>query len=740
MRRSRSIVSWLGLMSLLPFLSNPAPAHAQTPTRLSPDSLYNAYNMNFASFVRGGSVQAHWMQDGSSFWYTEGAPDSTIIYKVDPEANTRVVLIDPERLRRALAPLLDHEPPSRGLPFETFEFQDDEKAVRFTLEEKEFLLRLDSYEISWSPSIPGEPNLPSSRELPSPDGRWRLSFKDYNLVIRSTVDGSAFPLTSDGIEEFSWVPFDPASWVHWSPNGGRLAVRRDDHRGVPKIAIPCFAEDEDVRWVEYPTAGQPWPRTELRVLEIPSGESVTIDIAGDDPDQYRSGHILGWQVDGSGLFLLRMNRFRTKFEVLAADPATGAAHVLFAETQRAPSGLRPDRNTLFTMLADGRRVVWLSDRSGSPQLYLYHIDGRLIATLTPDTLLAISAIAEDDVRGWLYWTALANGPRADTHLYRIRLDGTGLARLTEETGRHDIQVAPSRSFFIDTHSSAVRPPSVDLRRADGTLVRTLATADITELEEFGWKPPEEFVVTAADRVTEVYGVLYKPHDFDPGRRYPVIDQVFLAATGALDAPRDFFTATWAPALAQLGFIVVRVDWRGSLGGGSVRESIYGNIGRYEIPDHVAALEQLAAERSYMDLSRVGIFGGSYGGYIALRAMLQAPDFFDVGIASAPITDMAEHYGNEIAVGPIETNLEAYEYASNIPIAKNLRGMLLLVHGTCDAAVPLSHTIRIIQEFTRTGRPYNLILVPGEDHGGWSPSNAAYFLDARRRYFVEHLKP
>jgi dipeptidyl aminopeptidase/acylaminoacyl peptidase len=392
------------------------------------------------------------------------------------------------------------------------------------------------------------------------------------------------------------------------------------------------------------------------------------------------------------------------------------------------------------MLADGKRFVWLSDRSGSPQLYLYQIDGRLIATLTPDTLLAISAIAEDEVRGWLYWTALANGPRADTHLYRIRLDGTELGRLTEEAGRHDIQLAPSGSFFIDTHSSAIRPPSVDLRRADGTLVRTLATADITELEKLGWEPPEEFVVTAADGVTQVYGVLYKPHDFDSGGRYPVIDQIYLAATGALDAPRDFFTATWAPALAQLGFIVVRLDWRGSLAGGSLRKSIYGNIGRYEIPDHVAALEQLAAQRPYMDMSRVGIFGGSYGGYIALRAMLQAPGFFDVGIASAPITDMAEHYGNEIAVGPIETSREAYEYASNIPLAKNLRGKLLLVHGTCDAAVPLSHTIRIIEEFTRTGRPYDLILMPGEDHGGWSPSNAAYFLDARRRYFVEHLKP
>jgi dipeptidyl aminopeptidase/acylaminoacyl peptidase len=284
---------------------------------------------------------------------------------------------------------------------------------------------------------------------------------------------------------------------------------------------------------------------------------------------------------------------------------------------------------------------------------------------------------------------------------------------------------------------------VELRSVDGLLLQTLSTADISDLEALGWKPPEEFVVTAVDGDTEIFGVLYKPTDFDPRKRYPVIQAIYANPFSA-DAPRHF-SSSWVGyeqgrALAQLGFITVRMDWRGPSSWRGFWERIYGNIGRYEIPDQVAALKQLAAERPYMDLDRVGIFGASYGGYTALRAMLQAPDFYKVGIATSPITDMAKHWGNEILLGPIETNREAYEYASNIPLAKNLRGKLLLIHGTCDEAVPVSHTMRIIAEFARTGRAYDLILLPGQGHDLSAGSHAEYWLDAIRRYFVEHLKP
>ncbi|MGH7563483.1 MAG: DPP IV N-terminal domain-containing protein [Gemmatimonadota bacterium] len=305
--------------------------------------------MNFASLVRGGSIQAHWMLDGSSFWYAEGAPDSTVIYVVDPEANTRVPLIDPERLRRALIPLLGHEPPGRGLPFDEFEFLDDEETVRFTLEGKDFVLRLNTYELAWSAAvdrshaipqsipIPGEPDWPASRELLSPDGRWLLGFKDHNLRLRSTLDGRTIPLTSDGVEDHNWFPFPPGLWASWSPDGGKVVIGKLDWRGVPKVPVPCFADGEDVRWEYYPTAGEPRPKAEYFILDIPDGRPVPIDVVHDTEEGYR---IVGWQANGSRIFLVRLNRPNTTTELLSADPATGRTKVVFAEHGEVP--IRPN--------------------------------------------------------------------------------------------------------------------------------------------------------------------------------------------------------------------------------------------------------------------------------------------------------------------------------------------------------------------------------------------------------------
>lgn len=365
----------------------------------------------------------------------------------------------------------------------------------------------------------------------------------------------------------------------------------------------------------------------------------------------------------------------------------------------------------------------------------------MIRGLTPDTLRAERVIAVDDATGWVYWRGRTLDPRVDAHLFRVRMDGTGLMRLTEGIGQHDIQLSPSKRFFLDTHSFVSRPFSVELRSVEGALLQTLSTADISDLEALGWRPPEEFVVKAADGTTDIFGGIYKPPDFDPGKKYPVIEYIYASPPITDEAPRYFspggVLAEQHRALSQLGFITVRMDWRGSWSWGTPQEPIYGNIGRYEIPDHVAALKQLAAQRPYMDLSRVGIFGGSYGGYMALRATLQAPDFYTVGIAISPFTDIAKHFGNDGDMGPLETNREAYEYASNIRIAGNLLGKLLLIHGTCDALV--LHTMRIIDEFARTGRPYDLLLLPGVGHD-LPGSPDAYWRDAIRRYFVEHLKP
>jgi dipeptidyl aminopeptidase/acylaminoacyl peptidase len=325
----------------------------------------------------------------------------------------------------------------------------------------------------------------------------------------------------------------------------------------------------------------------------------------------------------------------------------------------------------------------------------------------------------------------------------VNLKGNGFTRLTEARGQHEIRIAPSRQFFLDTHSSVDRPPAVELRRADGELLQTLAIADVAGLEELLWTSPAEFVVKAADGKTDLYGVLYKPFDFDPGKQYPVILRSHRAERTFLGSGERETAPVWPQALAQLGFITFEVDVREpalSWRGGEFDRVTAGTIGRYEVSDYVATLTGLAAERPYMDLSRVGVFGGSYGGYHAIRALLQAPEVFHVGVAVAAITDSYGH-PNFYVLGSPEGNEEAFEEASNLSLAGNLRGKLLLVHGTHDTSVPFSHAMKMADALTRAGKPYDLLVLPGWGH--WYPDTEQwerYRLEAYRRYFEEHLNP
>jgi dipeptidyl aminopeptidase/acylaminoacyl peptidase len=324
------------------------------------------------------------------------------------------------------------------------------------------------------------------------------------------------------------------------------------------------------------------------------------------------------------------------------------------------------------------------------------------------------------------------------------LEGKGLTRLTEAPGQHDVRFAPSGQFFLDTHSRVDRAPAVELRRADGKLLQTLASADITALKsDLRWRPPEEFVVKAGDGKTDLHGVLYKPFDFDPSKKYPVILHSLGAARTFPGSGERETKPIWPQAMAQLGFITFTVDVREPLisrRGGEFDRVTAGTIGRHEVPDYVAALKGLAAERPYMDLSRVGVLGLSYGGYHAIRALLQAPEVFHVGVAVAAITDSYGH-PNFYVLGPPEENRQAFEDASNLSLAGNLRGKLLLVHGTHDTSVPFSHAMKMVDALTRAGRPYDLIVLPGWGH--WYPDTEVwerYRLEAYRRYFIEHLKP
>jgi dipeptidyl aminopeptidase/acylaminoacyl peptidase len=251
-------------------------------------------------------------------------------------------------------------------------------------------------------------------------------------------------------------------------------------------------------------------------------------------------------------------------------------------------------------------------------------------------------------------------------------------------------------------------------------------------------PPEEFTVKAADGKTDLYGVLYKPFDFDPSKKYPVLDSIY-AGPQTTWVPRRFTADPRGQAFAHLGFIVFVVDARGTPDRGKAfQDVVYMNFGRNEIPDHVATLKQLAAARPFMDLSRVGVFGGSWGGYFAIRALLQAPDVFHVGVAMAPVTDLRQ-VNHDLYMGRPEDNKEGYDFGSNLLLAGKLKGHLLLMHGTADLNAPFTATIQMIDALVEAGKPYDLIVLPEQTHRPEGRS-VMYSMDAQKRYLVDHLKP
>ncbi|MEE9611299.1 MAG: DPP IV N-terminal domain-containing protein, partial [Desulfatiglandales bacterium] len=688
----------------------------------------------------------------SSFWYAEGAPANTIIWKVDPRANTKTPLFDTARLRKELTSLLEHEPPYKGLPFNEFTFASEgEQVVKFSVEDRNFELSLDTYQIKPDVDSTAETDQkqPRTAGLRSPDGQWAAEIRENNLWLRSTDDGNEVELTEDGINDYGWI----IQGAMWSPDSSKIAVKRIDYRQVPSFPVVHWLEmPQRVEW-RYPRssftttkAGAPLPRTELFVVDIHSKRKIRIQVS-DEPDVHI--HIVAWSSDGSELFFLKSDRTLKKVDLMAAIPQSGAIRFILRESKPTfVTGINLNwwYNRLFSELKQSQRFLWMSERDGWNHLYLYDREGNLKSQLTEGDFPLVRVEAVDENTGWIYFTAHGDLRRLyDTHLYRVNLDGKGFKRLTDTKGRHDVRFAPSKKFFLDMHSTMDRPPVVELRRADGTLLRTLSEARIDSLRELGWIQPEEFVVKAADKETDLWGVLYKPFDFKPDRKYPVIEYIY-GGPQLSEVPHSFinYWAIFPQALAQLGYIVFVVDARGTPERGKVFQDVaFGNLGRHEILDHSKAVLQLADQRPYMDLDRVGIFGHSYGGYMTLRAMLLAPDVYHVGVASASLADL--YYGNamEVYMGLPKDNQEGYEYGSNLPFAKNLKGKLLLIHGTSDRAVPFSEAMKMAEAFIQAGKPVDMLIMPERNHNilpVMPNGKGTYVGEAIRRYFQEHLRP
>lgn len=738
------------------------PLQAKKNQQAEREAMYEKY-LIFPSHVKGGTVTPHWMSDGRCFWYAEGAPANTVIYKVDPEANTKRLLFDVGRLRKALSTLLGHDPPHKGLPFTDFSFTG-ENTVQFSVEKKLFECQLDNYDVKLvPPTTPEEkarlapkrffreghlmPRIMSGIDVLSPDRSRFAAIKEYNLWLRSTSDGRLEQITSCGAQGFEW-DVEGRLWKPWSPDGNKIAAFKYDYRKVFKApVVHRLKTNEEVVWTYVVKSGGPLRRAELYIVDAPSKEKVRVDV-GDETDFYFT--IVGWLPDGSELVFARFDRPFKKVALMAADPKTGATRIILEESQ--PTFIRIQHSVVYynrvgcTLLDDGRRFIWMSERDGWNHLYLYDLKGKMIRQLTKGSYPVLDVITVDEKEGWIYFTAHAEERVYDTHLYRVNFEGQGFERLTEAPGQHAMSrslFSPSKKYFVDQHSSVDRPPSTELRKTDGTLLQVLSRANTEGLKDLQWSAPEEFVAKAADQKTDLYGVLYKPFDFDPNKKYAVIESIYGGPQGA-NVPRTFLGGSGFPnryyplALAQLGYIVFVVDGRGTPGRSKAfQDVVYNSFGRHEIPDHLAVLKQLCAERPYMDLDRVGICGYSWGGTFTFRALTLAPEVYKVGVAGAGGYDFYSLNMYEPYLDLPQVNKEAYDYGSSLWLADKLEGKVLFVVGTDDLA--LSDTYKMIDALIKAGKPYDLILLPNQSHGIVGKA-ASYYVEAVKRYFGTHLPP
>ncbi len=634
------------------------------------------------SSVKDARIKAEWFDDGTSFWFR----DSLGAHFVDPQKN---------------------------------------EIGRLSHEQKK----------NWSSEKPRSKN--GRVYSPGFDHSIKVENNDLKLFEKGSSEGRA--LTSGGEDDLIWQ-IAPEGW---SPDGQYFATPCLDVRNVHHLPIIDYSNAlESVREVVYGKTGDTFGRFELALFHRKTGEKTTVEI-GAWEDIYI--FLVGWSEDGSELLFLRMTRDAKRLSLMAADRESGESRIIVTEKQETFVGgldfITGGWRDLFTPLEGTDRFLWLSERDGWRHVYHYNLDGKLLGRVTSGSFPVSRVVAVDAETEQVF--VLANGEERlyDTHLYRADLDGSGFMRLTEGAGDHEIQMSPSMQFFVDTHSSTQRPPVTELRDRDGALRLTIARADASALETIGWTAPEEFVVKADDGETDLYGVLFKPRDFDPQKKYPVIDFIY-AGPFITVVPNTFVTpyplVSRARAFAQLGFITFIVDCRGTTERGKrFQDASYGRIGQIEIPDHVAALRQIAAERPYIDLDRVGIFGASWGGYFALRAMLTAPDVFHVGIAGAP-GDLTESPAiNEPYMGLPKNNPEGYAAGSNPPLARNLKGKLLLLHGTADVNAPFSTTMRMARALIDAGKQHDLAVFPQGDHY-FRGTDGPYFAQLMASYFREHL--
>ncbi|NTX40809.1 DPP IV N-terminal domain-containing protein [Myxococcus sp. CA033] len=697
--------------------------------------LANQFNRR-VELLRDSLVPPRWMRDGDRlvFWSREGKDGGTWVL-AHAKTGELKPLLSGAQLREQLSALLGK--PVTAPRFFDVALAPDEQGIVFRLEGKTFGLGLTGGRVTLlSPEDRAALTLSPDHFLAPRGGALAVQRRGGFAVLGA--DGATV-VERAGEERLDWrIPERP-----WSPDGRFLVVWRDDLRAVHQVPVVDYSDVlEKVTTVPYAKTGTPLPRSELYVVEVATGRVTRIPpVEGETYDFFA-----GWNPEGTEALCLHLSRDAKRLDLTAVTPGTGQRrHVLREERPEtfvagldfAVGGWAKQ----VTALPGGRGYLWMSERDGWRHVYAYDRAGKLLRQLTRGAFPVHEVVGVAQQGDALYVLASAeSGAPYEQLFYRGSMKGGALKRLSSGSGMHRITLSPSGQHYVDAWSSRAQPRLRELVSMEGGKRVRLTTADASEVEALGDVRPEPFIVKAADGVTPLHGVLYKPRDFDPAKRYPVLAYIYGGPFFNL-LPWSYIgnsMSLTASGLAQLGFVTVLVDPRGGPGRSKAfQDANYGRVGQTEIPDYVTALKQAASTRPWMDLERVGLYGHSWGGYFALRGMLTAPDFFKAGYAAAPGALTEEAIINEPYLNLPSANPQGYAVGDNLPLAGKLKGHLRLMHGTSDVNATLSVTMRMADALIRAGKHFELLIMPGEPH---SPQGAAgrYYQDDVGLFFLRTL--
>jgi dipeptidyl-peptidase-4 len=726
-----------------------------------------------APLVYRAGVRPVWLP-GDHFWYRNSIENGAGKFiLVDPARGTRGPAFNQAGVAAALSTASGKTYDGSHLPFTTFEFSADGKTITFRADGRGWSCDREGktcrpLEGGGEPAAErqgGQGGRPGAAERPealSPDGLLAAFLRSDNLWVRDAVTGREKQLTTDGVKDFGYAT-DNAGWIKsdrpvvlWSPDSKKIATFQQDQRGVGEMYLVETKVGRPVlqAW-KYPLPGDEVVTTIQRVvIHLDSARTVRLKMPPDqhrstftDDIKFRSGEMgdVQWSPDGSQLAFVSTSRDHKQELLRLANPETGDVRDVFEEKAATYFESGDDRAN-WRFLPASKEVIWFSERDNWGQLYLYDLQtGRLKNQITSGPGNVTQLLAVDEKNRTITFLAVGREKNRDPyfrHLYRVGFDGKNLRLLTPEDADHEVSLSPSGRFFVDSYSKPDLPPVAMLRDAQGKLLLTLEKSDISALLATGWKPPLPFTVKARDGMTDLYGLMFRPTNFDPAKKYPIINNIYPGPQTGSISSRSFLPARGdTQALAELGFIVVQLDGMGTpLRSKKFHETWYGNMGDNTLPDQVAGMKQLAQRYPWIDLDRAGIYGHSGGGGATCDAMFRYPDFFKVGVSQAGNHDNRSYEDDwgEKWQGLLVSNPDGttnYDSQANQLLAKNLKGKLLLAHGTMDNNVPPYSTLLVVNELIKANKDFDLILLPNRPHGFGSEP---YMVRRRWDYFVRYL--